>query len=251
MAAASTSVTTGVAGATRADRRGRFFVLLAVMMLALLALGFGRTLYLRSLFGALDAASGAPIMPWHLYLHGGVMTGWFVVLFAQTVLVAAHRTDLHRVLGWFGTALAVLVVVVGLWTVIEGVPRNLAAGMTLEERQINVFGNIASLLPFAVCVATAVAWRRRPDVHKRFMAVASIAVTGQATQRIGLLLGVPQLALPGFLVFIFALLGYDLWARRRFHWATLVATAVLVISIVGFMMLTGTSIGSAVMDALA
>jgi hypothetical protein len=250
MATASTSVTTGAARATRTDRRGRFFVLMAAMMLVLLALGFGRTLYLRSLFGALDAATGSQVLPWHLYLHGIVMSSWFVVLFVQTVLVAAHRTDLHRRLGWAGIALAVLVVAVGVWAVIDGVPRNLAAGMTPDELRINVFGNLATLLPFGACVATAVACRRRPEVHRRFMAVASIAVTGQATQRIGLLLGVPQIVLPGYLVFIFALYGYDLWSRRRFHWATLTATALLIVSLVGFVILARTSMGSAIMDAL-
>ncbi len=251
MATASTSISTGAATALPADRRSRFFVLLAVMLLVLLALGFGRTLYLRSLFGALDTASGTPFLPWHVYLHGSVMTAWFVVLFAQTVLVAAHRTDLHRWLGWAGVALAALVVVVGAWTVIQGVPRNMAAGTPLDEQRSNVFGNMATLLPFAVCVATAVIWRRRPDVHKRFMAVASIAVTGQATQRIGFLLGVPQLVLPGYLVFVFALLGYDLWSRGRIHWATAVASAVLGGSLVGLIILARSPIGSAVLKALA
>jgi hypothetical protein len=95
-----------------------------------------------------------------------------------------------------------------------------------------------------------VAYRRRPEVHKRFMAVASIAVTGQATQRIGLLLGIPQIVLPGYFVFIFALYGYDLWSRRRFHWATLTGTSLLVVSLVGFVILARTSIGSAIMEAL-
>jgi hypothetical protein len=68
---------------------------MAALMLVFLAVGFARTLFLRSYFGTIDPASGTPYLPWHVYLHGSVMTAWCVVLFAQTSLVAEARSLGH------------------------------------------------------------------------------------------------------------------------------------------------------------
>jgi hypothetical protein len=55
--------------------------------------GFARTYYLRSVFDG-------PAVPTPLvHLHGAVFTAWILVFVAQTSLVAARRTDLHRRLG--------------------------------------------------------------------------------------------------------------------------------------------------------
>ena len=251
MATASRANASDSTRAVPSDGRSPFFVAMAALLLVFLAVGFARTFFLRSYFGTVDPASGTPSLPWHVYLHGSVMTAWFVVLFAQTSLVAARRTDLHRVLGVAGAVLAALIVVVDLWTVFKGVPRNVLAGATYEERRINVFGNLATLLPFAVCVATGVARRREPDVHKRFMLVASIAVIGQATQRIGFLIGFNQLALLTLVGLASTLVVHDLWSRRRVHWATASALGVLFASVVVFMIVARSPIGPAVLNAFS
>jgi len=249
MATASSSVSDSRRASTSV-RRDPFFVSMAALLLLFLVVGFARTLFMRSYFGAVDAATGSPYLPWHVYLHGSVMTAWFVVFFAQTALVAMSRTDLHRLLGVAGAVLAAAIVIVDVWTVIKGVPRNVLAGATYEERRLNVFGNFATLLPFAVCVSFGVLRRGEPEVHKRFMLVASIAVIGQATQRIGFLIGFNQIALLSFVALAFAVVAHDLWSRRRLHWATAAALGVLFGSVIATMIVARSPVGRAVMDAL-
>src|SRR5687767_12156757 len=84
-----------------------FYVGISGTLLLVVLVGFAPTLYLRSLFDG-------PENPPYLSAHGVVLTAWYVGLFFQTVLVAAHRTDIHRRLGWALAALAVAVLVINV-----------------------------------------------------------------------------------------------------------------------------------------
>lgn len=223
---------------------------MSALLIALVFVGFARTLFLRSSFGTLDPALGTPQMPWHLYLHGGLLTTWFVLLLVQTTLVASHRTDLHRGLGVLGGVVAVLVVVVGVWTVIASIPRNVLAGIDETGRRINLFGNLATLIVFILCIGRALVLRRQPDSHRRLMLLGSIAIVGQATQRIGFMIGFAPLGPLSLPVLLFTLIAHDLWSRRRIHPATLWGIAVLMVSLVLTPVVARSPIGSAVMERL-
>jgi len=54
-----------------------FFPIVSAGLLAALLVGFAPTLFLRSLFDV-------PPIPAYLYVHGIVLTTWFVLVFAQT-----------------------------------------------------------------------------------------------------------------------------------------------------------------------
>jgi hypothetical protein len=81
----------------RFDRR--LYLGASLIFLALVLWTFARTFYLRPLFGT-------PPLSALLYIHGAVMTGWVVLLVAQTSLIAAHRVLWYRLLGVFGTVWA-------------------------------------------------------------------------------------------------------------------------------------------------
>ena len=90
--------------------RSRFFLGMSGVLLLIVFAGFARTFYLRPLFDA------GPELP-AAYVHGAVMTAWYVIFFIQTSLVAAHRTDIHRQLGVVGATVGVgVVVMAGLVT---------------------------------------------------------------------------------------------------------------------------------------
>src|SRR4029077_3127834 len=61
----------------------------------LVLVGFTRSLYARALFHP------DPIPP-YLYLHGIVLTSWFVLAFVQALLVSAGRAESHRRIGVVG-----------------------------------------------------------------------------------------------------------------------------------------------------
>ena len=78
---------------------------MALAALLVIAVGFAPTFYLRP-------RSLAPLPPL-VVAHGLIFTAWLLVLRAQTSLIAAGRTALHRKLGFMGLGLAVVMLVMG------------------------------------------------------------------------------------------------------------------------------------------
>jgi hypothetical protein len=209
---------------------------MAVFLLVIVIVGFSRTFFLRPMFQV-------PALPWYDYVHGSVMTLWFVLLVVQTSLVAAHRTDLHRRLGIFGAVLAVAVVALALTVTLRfpahfrvsngilstGLPASPSAALGF------LWGNIEAISLFSIMVATALITRRRPDTHKRLMLLASIAVITPAVGRLttfpdlsGIRSSSPAVAslLTILSVALIALLpltlgAYDLLTARRLHRVTI------------------------------
>ncbi|HEY6455029.1 MAG TPA: hypothetical protein VIY90_07045 [Steroidobacteraceae bacterium] len=164
---------------------------MSIFLLAVVLVGFAQTFYLRPLFKV-------PAIPWYVYVHGSVMTAWIVLFVIQTSLIAAHRSDVHRRLGAFGALLALAVTGLGIFLTVK-IPANFKGtgglsairGPTLPlPIAMQIFwGNIGALTLFPVYVAIALWMRRRPEVHKRLLLLASIAMVGPALGRIA---GFPQ-----------------------------------------------------------
>jgi hypothetical protein len=197
---------------------------MAVAMLAVNLVGFAPTLYLRPFFDV-------PPIPGYLYAHGVAGTAWFVFLVMQTVLVAQRRVSIHRRLGWVGAGVALAVLLSGIYTSTNLVARNVAAGFTSEE-DIRLFGSVTSadnsaFVVFPTLVLLAILFRRRADVHQRFMLLASFSILGPAAARIGSWYGpIPNVVVVSCMVgFLLAFFVRDLWSRRRLHWATVVGAA--------------------------
>ncbi len=110
----------------RVEHRSRYFQTMSLVLFAFVLLGFARTLFLRPLFHV------PPMAGWYLYLHGAVLTSWFAAFVAQTSLVAARRTDLHRRLEIVGAILAIAVFAIALVTVL-GLPAHFKAGRLSTE----------------------------------------------------------------------------------------------------------------------
>jgi hypothetical protein len=190
----------------------RFFLGMSLFLLSVVLLGFSRTFYLRPLFQV-------PAIPWYVYVHGSVMTAWIVLLVIQTSLIARHRADLHRRLGTVGVVLAVAVTGLGIFLTAM-IPANFKAtgglsampGPTLPlPVAMQIFwGNIGVLILFPVLVATAIGMRRRPEVHKRLMLLASMVMIGPAFGRIAGLPGQWGVAPTSFSLVVFQLLSVAL-----------------------------------------
>jgi len=216
----------GESAAISNRRRERlFYTGMAVAFVLTVFVGFSRTYYLRPYFGT-------PSLTPLLHLHGIIFTSWLVLLLTQTVLVAAKRTDIHRRLGIAGGVLAVLMVLVGTSTAIirakivevpPGAPSPLVF-LTIP---------LGDMLVFAILVGAGFYYRRRVDVHKRLMLLATISILPAATARLpfAFIQQVGPLAFFGLAdLFILVCLLYDLVARRRLHRATVLGGLVVVVS---------------------
>ena len=191
--------------------RDRFFYTgMAIAAAVAVFVGFAPTYYLRPYF---QATSLAPI----LRLHGLVFTAWILLLLTQTSLVAAHRTDLHRRLGFAGAALAGLMVVIGLTAAIVSGRRDVAAGS--DEALSFLTTPFADMLVFLLLVAAAIRYRRRAETHKRLMLLATVSILDAAVARwpLAIVATSPYAFFVLTDVFIAAGVVYDLASRRRVH----------------------------------
>jgi hypothetical protein len=213
------------AGVSGRRRERLFYTGMAVAFVVTVFAGFARTYYLRPYFGA-------PILTPLLHLHGVVFTSWLALLLAQTALVAANRTGTHRRLGVAGAAIAVLVVLVGCATALI---RAKVVEVPPDAPSPLVFLTIplGDMFVFACLVGAGFYFRRRVDVHKRLMLLATIAILPAATARLpfAFIQQVGPLAFFGLAdLFIAACLIYDLVSRRRFHRATVLGGLLIVVS---------------------
>ena len=213
------------AAITGRRRERLFYTGMAVAVVITVFAGFARTYYLRPYF---STPSLTPL----LHLHGIVFTSWLVLLLTQTTLVAAKRTDIHRRLGIVGAVIATLMVIIGTATAIirakivevpPGSPSPLAF-LTIP---------LGDMLVFAILVGAGFYFRRRADIHKRLMLLATITILPAATARLPFAF-IQQLGPLAFFgladLFIVACLIYDLVARRRLHRATVLGGLLIVVS---------------------
>jgi len=212
-----------------------FFAVMSGVILLLVLSGFARTLYLRQVFNP-------PAIPGYLFLHGIVLTFWFVWLFMQTLLIRSGQTRLHRRLGVVGAVLAAAVPFAGLMATAGVVRRVVGNGIALDAdasalaglgvtgpvvRFLSgvVWGNLANAVSFAVLAWTGLALRRRTAAHRRLMLLATIAILGPALARLSRLaaFGASEQG-PFTPIVIFSLFGavvvHDLVTTKRIHPAT-------------------------------
>jgi hypothetical protein len=99
-------------------------------------------------------------------------------------LFAFGRTRTQQRLGVFGAVLAVLIVIVGVLTAINGAARGATPGPpALQFLAVPLF----DMLAFAILVGTALyVRRRRRDIHKRLMLLAAVNLLAPAIARIPL-----------------------------------------------------------------
>lgn len=178
--------------------RNRFYFSLALSLTLLVFLGFMRTLYARPLFDL-------PPLPTLMQVHGAAFTAWFLLFIVQTRLIAAHNVKAHRTLGIVGVLLAVLVVAVGVMTAFESSLATRPRGMGLTSPQF-VLIPLTGITLFAIFIATAIVFRKRVALHKRFMTLAMVTVLGPPVARLMVLAGLQahflaiQMAVPALFI---------------------------------------------------
>jgi hypothetical protein len=190
--------------------RPRFYLLITAALVAFVVVGFARTYYSRILIDP-------PPLTTLLHLHAAVFTAWMALFLAQAVLVAAHRVDLHRKLGIASAIFAGVVFVFGVLSVLQTTISSHVSPSGLAPPQFSIIG-FTSIGLFGAFIALGVIYRRRPDLHRRFMILGFIASISPATARVLRLLDV-QMYRDSLIplcaaLFIAACLVYD-WRKHR------------------------------------
>jgi hypothetical protein len=200
-------------------RFNRFLYLgTSLVFLALVFWTFARTFYLKQFFGS-------PPLSALLYVHGTVMTGWVVLLVAQTGLVATRRTRWHRLLGVFGVFWAALVVLLGSITTLHAAAREVREHTSFAASQITITSlDLLQMMFFAAFVALAVQLRHRPGDHKRLMLLTIACMLPDALGRLPVSFMTQATEaqhnlriMLGLDMFVIIVVGFDTIWHRRLH----------------------------------
>lgn len=197
-----------------------FFSTMSLLILATVFAGFAATYYLAGVFRA-------PLPAFIIHLHGAAFTCWILLLVAQTSLVSAGRTDIHRRLGIAGFFLACLMVVLGVLAATNSLVRN--AGPAGRDPKFFYIIPLTDMLIFATLIFFAFRFRSNPSTHKRLIFVGTVALMIAAIARWPIWSHRdPITATLVSYVFLIMLVAYDLWSTRKVHRATIWAGAFLI-----------------------
>jgi tryptophan-rich sensory protein len=194
-------------------KRGRlvekyFYFVMSLLVAVVVVYGFSHTM------GANLIHPTVP-RPRLLYFHAVIFFGWLVFFIVQSGLVRTRNVRLHRTLGWFGVALGITILVLGVSTAIT-MTRFKIAELHSTTAAMDMIIPMWDMIAFAVTFTLAIYWRKRPEYHRRMMLVATCVLTAAGFGRypIGLAYnyfygGVDLLILLG--------VARDLMVNRRVH----------------------------------
>lgn len=196
----------------------RVFTFFGLLAAAVVFAGFARSWYLKAWFGT-------PALPTLVHVHGVVMTLWFALFVLQVRLIAARRTALHRRVGVLGVVLALLVLGVGTLTAIEAARRGHFPGPPLKFLAVP----LGDMLVFASFVSLGLAYRQRPDIHRRMMTLASVGILTAALARLGLPGGILG-PITATIAILAVCVAADTLAHRRLHRAFALGALLIALS---------------------
>jgi uncharacterized membrane protein YozB (DUF420 family) len=212
-----------------------FYLSFATLIAVAVFLGFARTFFLRNWFPSWAARHAAP--EFFFIIHGLINTAWFALFIAQIVLVGSRRVRLHRQMGWFGSGVAIAVVILGVWGSLIAARRPTGfIDVPLPPLQFLAIP-LSLLLLFSIFVTLAILRRRDAQTHKRCMVLASLSLIEAAVGRWPLPFLREANLLP-FLspldltvdLFLLPLIWWDLNSRKKLHPVTLWGGLALILS---------------------
>ena len=164
----------------------KFYLLAGCVLLVFVALGFQR-FYLHGQSFAHGSVTQqiAPLV----FIHGIGMSVWILFLITQSSLIVSGNRKLHMSLGVGGAVLAGFLVVVGLLTATGSVHYNPDGFKFLGGAHRFLIVPTTDIVGFGVLIAIGFRNRRRPEIHRPMMCLATVFVMTAALFRIAFIRG--------------------------------------------------------------
>ncbi len=159
----------------RAAHRPRFYLWMAVAMMATAFLGFVPTFWV-------PLAQGIPERIGVIAIHALLFFGWTLLLVYQSWLAASGNIARHRDVGMIGVSLATAMTIFGTLAAINAAQRAIAANYA-DGGEAFMIVPMAAMLSFAVLVIAAIVNVRRADWHKRLLISATAVILDAAIAR--------------------------------------------------------------------
>jgi hypothetical protein len=155
----------------------RFYFFFGWLIAAVVVYGFAHTISPRLLHTAIPR-------PNILWVHAAVFFAWIGLFILQTSLVRSRQVRWHRSLGLAILILGAALSLIGVATSLAMGRFNVAHGLH-DPAYAAAFLSIPfnDMIFFSGALAAAFWWRKRPDVHRRLMLVATCLLTPAAFSR--------------------------------------------------------------------
>jgi FtsH-binding integral membrane protein len=151
-----------------------FYFFLSLVVAGIVVAGFSRTVD-RFLIHA------APPRPVLLWIHGAAFSGWVVLFSVQSALVRVRKVSVHRTLGWFWAVLGAMMVTLG--SVIAVVMGRFDALQLHQPDPAFLSIPFFDMAAFGTLLGLAIIWRGKPELHRRFMVLATCGLLDAAFGR--------------------------------------------------------------------
>ena len=162
-------------------------------------------------------------------MHAAVFVAWLAMFAGQAALAATGRIAIHMRLGPWLFAFGAVLIVVGMATALARFGGEVVAG-ELATAQRRLFGPVRDLVVFTPFLAAGWIYRRRPEIHKRIMLVATTILLIAAVSRIGWF-GLPAPEVLFYTVWplpIYIAMLHDFITKRLIHPVYLIGLAAMV-----------------------
>ncbi len=208
----------------RTDRKA-YIVWMGVVVAAVIAgfgVDFGRYLGER------------PPPPLIMHLHGAVYVAWLLLVVGQIFLVEKGDIRLHKWLGWATAIVSAIMVPLGLTAAFVDEARRL--GQPGSDPQFLAL-EFEEMIAFSTFIVAGLLLRRDPASHKRLMILSAVAISDAGFARVWL--NEFKIVPPGpfgfwiqyfwgIALMLIAMIGWDLYRRRRAHPTVLAGAAFLI-----------------------
>ncbi len=197
-----------------------FYFAMSLLAVALVVSGFGRTVDASLVHADIPR-------PFILWVHATAFSSWVLFFVLQSALVRTHNVRIHRSLGWFGAALGAFMVPLGITTAVI-MARFRIHQLHQLDAAIFLIVPFLDITCFATFFALAVYWRRKSELHRRLIFIATSVLLAAAFGRL------PYLDHSSFFyagVDVVILLGVvrDLLVNRRVHAIYRIALPALIV----------------------
>jgi len=195
-----------------------FYLLMSLLIIAAVAYGFSFTVEKNLIHPAVPR-------PWILYVHATIFTGWLAFFLLQSILVRSRKVRWHRRWGGFGVVLGSMIPIVGVSTAIV-MGRFDIGVLHLTYVESSLIVPLFDMVCFTSTFPLAVYWRKKPELHRRLMLVASCALTAAG---FGRFIHPDYLFYGGVDLLIFLGVVRDLILDRRIHRVYLIVLPLFIV----------------------
>jgi hypothetical protein len=205
--------------------RRTFYVALAAYLFVMIVVGFWPSYYGPLVRGAVKA----PVI---LHIHGVIFLGWMLLLIAQAILAARGDLHTHRALGTVGIGYGTVVWLMGLLVSFVAPVINVHSGRwTVPEAAAFFPIPFGDMVLFGGYFLAAVLTRAKPELHKRYMVMATIALAFAAAFRLQAVGVAIPLAIVIWYVPLALCMLYDYRSKGRVHPIYLAGAAVMALAL--------------------